>query len=393
LLIAFDSFFLTARFRNVGIYEYTKNLLLEFQKTAKGSINIQCFASPTDSPDALRRKSSSGIQAVETKALDFPWLWRVGLVNHAAVRAGADLLFSPSPQIVPWGLLPVAVTIHDAIPSRLPPHLIEGRTTLLKMMTRVAAKRSDKILTDSEHSKQDLVQLYNLPPEKVSVVHLGYNRSTFNASPPDAAIQDRLLLSLGIRSPYILHHGLVQVRKNLARLIQAYKILLSRRPRFEFQLVLAGQFGFGSDQIRREADDLVNSGRIIFAGELGEQQLATVIKGASLCVIPSLYEGFCLPMVESMACGVPTIASNSSCLPEISGGVLRYFDPVSEEEMAATIEMVLDRPSLQSDLATHGLKRASQFSWSRCAQETLAVLTGVPAQREATRPSLSEIGV
>src|SRR5258707_7613745 len=188
MIIAFDTFFLAKRFRRVGIYEYTKNLLNEFHNLAveNPSIGIRYFSYPRDAEqDPVPLTSFAGFRAVNTGALDFPWLWRVGLVNHAAVRAGADLLFSPSPQIVPWGLLPVAVTIYHAIPSRLPPHLIEGRTTLLKMMTRVAAKRSDKILTDSEHSKQDLVELYNLPPDKVFVVHLGYDRSNFNAFPPD----------------------------------------------------------------------------------------------------------------------------------------------------------------------------------------------------------------
>jgi glycosyltransferase involved in cell wall biosynthesis len=132
-------------------------------------------------------------------------------------------------------------------------------------------------------------------------------------------------------------------------------------------------------------------GQVIFTGELGEQQLSTLVKTASLCVIPSLYEGFCLPMVESMACGIPTIAANSSCLPEISGGVLRYFEPLSKEDMAATIERVLGDSSLQRELVASGLKRASQFSWQRCARETISVLVGLNTRGNATEPRRSEV--
>ena len=274
----------------------------------------------------------------------------------------------------------MAVTIHDAIPLRLPREVIGGSTVLRAMMW-VAAKTSQKILTDSEHSKKDLVELYSLPPEKVSVVYLGYDQVKFNSSQVDRSQQGALQAKLGIRRPYILHHGMLQLRKNLTKLIEAYKILLNRHPDFEFQLVLAGKPGFGSDQILRAADGLASEGKVIFTGPLADQELAPLIKGASLCVIPSLYEGFCLPMVESMACGVPTIAANSSCLPEISGGVLRYFDPLSQEEMATTIEAVLGHRDLQTELIGKGLKRASTFSWRRCAQETIAVLTGLDGRR------------
>ena len=328
----------------------------------------------------LELKSSPGFQAVSTQLLAHHQLWRFGFVNYAAVRARADLIFSPSPQIVPLGVVPAAVTIHDAIPMRLPRHIVGGNRGL-RIFTRVAATMSQKILTDSEHSKKDLVEIYDLAPEKVSVVHLGYDRDKFNSSSADPVMQASLLARLGIQGPYILHHGMVQRRKNLAKLIEAYAILLNRYRHVGYQLVLAGPFGFGSEELRRMADGLVTQGKVIFTGPLPDQDLAQLIKGAALCVIPSLYEGFCLPMVEAMACGVPTIAANTSCIPEISGGVLRYFDPQSEEDIAATIENVLEQADLQRELIRNGLKRASQFSWQRCARETLMALTDFDGRR------------
>ena len=380
MIIAFDTYFLAERFRNVGIYEYAKNLFEEFQRLTADSrsIEIRYFVSRGHS---LASKSSPGFEAVGTQLLSHHRLWQLGLASYAAKRARADLIFSPSPIIVPLGVVPAAVTIHDAIPIRLPRD-IAGDNRRLKVFTWVAARRSQRILTDSEHSKKDLVEIYGLPPEKVSVVHLGYDRATFNSSPVDPVSQVSLLERLGIQGPYVLHHGMVQKRKNLAKLIDAYAILLNRHRDLGYQLVLAGPYGFGSDEIRRMAAEGATRGKVTFTGPLPGGELAQLIKGASLCVIPSLYEGFCLPLVEAMACGVPTIASNSSCIPEISGGILRYFDPQSEEDMAATILAVLEHSDLQKQLVKNGVKRASQFSWRRCAEETVGALMDFNRQRD-----------
>jgi glycosyltransferase involved in cell wall biosynthesis len=378
LVIAFDTCFLTKRYRNVGIYEYSRNLLREFRKLEEQdtSIGIRYFASSSYSDDIVLEGSVAGCEAVNTSLLRFHRLWQLGLVTAAAKSVRADVILSPSPIILPLGIVPVAVTIHDAMPERLSQQLL-ARTVPLplgRVAYWLAAKLSHKILTISAHSKRDLVEVYNLSPEKISVVYLGYDRNTFNTSPVDSDVRRSLLTSLGIQGPYILHHGMVQLRKNLGRLIQAYGILLNRRPSLRLQLVLAGPFGWGSEQIRQMANRPGEHGKVIFTGALDSRELALLVKGASLCVIPSLYEGFCLPMVEAMACGVPTIAANSSCMPEVSGGVLRYFDPLSEEDMAATMENVLDHSELCEELVTKGLKRASEFSWRRCAQETLAAL-------------------
>jgi glycosyltransferase involved in cell wall biosynthesis len=262
------------------------------------------------------------------------------------------------------------------MPERLPVEFLE-RTRSLRVHFRQSAKLACKVLTDSEHSRKDLIEVYDLPPEKVAVVYLGYDRERFNSSRPDANIKARLLAELGIEGPYILHHGMVHLRKNLHRLIKAYDLLLRRRPDIGLRLVLAGPLGKGSEQLRQLASTLGRSHEVIFTGALESHRLALLVKSATLSVIPSLYEGFCLPLLEAMACGIPTIAANATSLPEVSGGVLRYFDPLSEEDMTATLEDVLDHKELQIQLATVGLNRAAAFSWRRCAQETLAVLTGI----------------
>lgn len=380
LVIAFDTFFLAKRFRNVGIYEYARNLFGEFQRLAAEdhSVDFRYFVFPGYSDVLEASKSSVRFEAVRSRWLNSPILWSLAIMSCAAVQAHADLIFSPSPQILPLGFVPVATTIHDAIPLKLPRQMV-GNNRALKMYMSRAARKSKKILTDSEHSRKDLVEIYNLAPEKVSVVHLGYDKKNFNATPADDTRQADLWRRLRIKRPYILHHGMVQLRKNVGALVDAYSRLLERHGDWDFQLVLAGPFGLGAEDILRMADGLVRNGKVIFTGPVAEAELPLLIKGASLCVIPSLYEGFCLPMVEAMACGTPTVVASSSCLPEISGGVLRYFDPLSVEDMAATMLDVLQHVELQRELSANGLRRANEFSWERCAQETLAVLRGMGA--------------
>jgi glycosyltransferase involved in cell wall biosynthesis len=172
-----------------------------------------------------------------------------------------------------------------------------------------------------------------------------------------------------------LHHGTIQPRKNLRRLIEAYRLMLDRNQNLDLELVLAGPLGWGYEETIAAANNGGGTrGRVVLPGALSDTDLASLIKGASLVVVPSLYEGFCLPMVESMASGAPTVAANASCLPEVSGGVLRYFDPTSVEDIANCLEQVLENEETRMELAQKGKSRASCFSWQRCAEETLAVL-------------------
>jgi len=375
VIVAFDTLLLSRRYRHSGIHEYAKNMFCEFRKLlpAEGPVSIRHFVSRGRADDSFDWTSTPGCKAVDTSLLRFRRAWQLGAGNLAASAAGADMIFAPGPTLVPSPAIPVTVTIHDAMPAKLPSSIIH-KSAVSKTAAWLAAKWSRKVITDSESSKRDLVEIYRLPPEKVSVVYLGYDQDTFNTNSTDAARRRRLFNSVGIREPYIVHHGMVQHRKNVARLIQACRIVKGRNPTSDTQLVLAGAFGWGADEIRQEAQRTWPGDQVVFTGPLSSDDLATIVKGATLSVIPSLYEGFCLPLVESMACGVPTIASNSSCIPEISGGALQYFDAYSIEEMAERIHHALSDTDLRRELRTRGLERASVFSWRRCAEETLRVL-------------------
>jgi glycosyltransferase involved in cell wall biosynthesis len=374
VIIAFDTWVFTSGHRNSGIYNYAKNILQVFRTfAASGDLSMRLFFTQGYSDDKVDFASSPGTETVDTRLLQFHRLWQLGGITAMAARAGANLIFSPTTHTFPFGPIPVITTIHDVTPLLSPSF---GRVTNLleKVRVRNAAKFSVKCITDSQCSKRDLVDAYGIPPEKITVAYLGYDRQIFNASRADTDRQKTLLARYGIQGPYIFHHGALQPRKNLSRLIHACRILWQKHKDSDFQLVLAGPLGWKYEHILEAASEAGAAGRVVLTGPLPDEDLAALLKGAMLCVIPSLYEGFCLPMVEAMACGVPTIASNSSCLPEVSGGVLRYFEPRETEDIATKIEEALSDTDLRQELARRGLKRASEFSWLRCAKESLGAL-------------------
>jgi glycosyltransferase involved in cell wall biosynthesis len=377
--IAFDTWILGPHARNHGIQVYAKKLLGHFREMApRYSVEVMPYVSPAADYGVSHFEAAPGFRPSQTRLLQHGRTWRWGGASLLAAMGKADLVFSPAATTLYFGsFVPSVTTIHDLIPVVVP--LGSKRINrALRFLYWSAAKFSRAVITDSNHSKSDLVNLYRVPESKVSVVYLGCDKESFNSSPLDAELHRALMTRLGVAKPYIVHHGVIKAYKNLKRLIQAYRLVLDRNRNLDLELVLAGPLGSEYEEVLEEANNGAGRrGRVIFTQALSDGDLAMLVKGASLAVIPSLYEGFCLPLVESMACGVPTIAANRSCLPEVSGGVLRYFDPESVEEMSACMEEALENQTLRSELAEKGQMRAGQFDWRRCADETLAILARV----------------
>jgi glycosyltransferase involved in cell wall biosynthesis len=373
--VAIDSWTLASRFRCQGTYVYLQNLLREFKRMARSdsSINFSLFASGRNGNDAVHVPPSENFQLHSSRWLDYNRAWRLGGASLSAALSRADVLFIPTAATLPIGPVPAVCVIHDVTPLTMPTHS-SSVTAMQRMVLKGCARFSQAIITSSECSKKDIVRLLGVPEEKVTVIYDACDPAVFNAAPADGAVLASLRSRLGIERPYLIHHGTIQPRKNLKRLIEAFRLMLSRDSELDFDLVLAGQMGWASDEITEAAMRSGSRGKVVLTGMLAEADLALLLKGASLAVIPSLYEGFCLPMVEAMACGVPTIASRTSCLPEVSGDALAYFDPLSVEDMAACMHSVLVDGHLGQRLRQGGIARAREFSWERCARETLQVL-------------------
>jgi glycosyltransferase involved in cell wall biosynthesis len=373
--VAIDSWTLASRFRCQGTYVYTQKLLREFKNIARdrAGVRFSLFASARNGNDAIHIAPEDRFELRSSALLDHDRLWRFGGAGLSASRSHADVMFFPTAATLPLGPVPVVCTIHDVTPITMPSHSAPV-SAMQRILLKGCARLSRTIITSSECSKRDIVAHLGVFEEKIVVIHDGCDQSLFNTDPLDVAALANLRARLEIEKPYLLHHGTIQPRKNLKRLIQAFHLMLANNADVEFDLVLAGRRGWASDETVNAAGERSSRGRVIVAGMLDDADLALLIKGASLAVVPSLYEGFSLPMVEAMACGVPTIASKTSCLPEISGNALAYFDPRSVEEMAACIQKVLRDSGLRIGLQQKGIVRAREFTWERCARETLEVL-------------------
>jgi glycosyltransferase involved in cell wall biosynthesis len=384
LKVAVDASALKSRYHHHGIQVYTRNLLnaLSGMSQPRG-IEIRPFVPQTKDP-AMAFAEGPALCPRKSCLMHFDRLWRYGGATCAAFFDGADIMLNPNGASLPIStLLPTVTVIHDLTPMVMPcfPRRI---ALLLRFLLTRSAKSSAAIITVSENSRKDIVRLCGVPESKVHVVYEGCDRAVFNCAPPQQDLLQQLRLRLGLTRPYIFHHGAIQPRKNLPRLIAAYRRVLTRNPQLDFDLVLAGPLAWQHEETVNAAKaDNGSPGKVVLTGPLSDHDLSLLLRGAVLEVIPSLYEGFCLPMIEAMSCGVPTVTSNNSCLPEISGGALRYFDPYSVEDMAACMEEVLLSHNLQTELSGRGRERVQKFSWDLCANEILGVIEEVARSRAA----------
>ena len=375
MIVAIDTMFMADRLRYTGTGKYLRHLLSAMLKVVeRDQFNIELHGFTHSAENwATNGFESPLLKIHQAESIRRRRLWLLGGMARSTAKAHPDMVFSPTAHSsLPHLRIPLVTTIHDAIPAKLPSNLV-GVGKTIHLLTWLNAKLAAKIITVSHWSKKDLVEVYGITSDKVEVIYSGYDEQRYNVSAPDSNQTAALLSRLGIRKPFILHHGMVHLRKNLDRLILAYDRVRGTHRDLDPQLVLAGPMGHDFKAVLEMRDRSPYWREILVTGPLSDDELSLLVKSAFLCVIPSLYEGFCLPMVEAMACGVPTIASSSSCLPEVSGGALEYFDPYSVEAMADAMRRVIDDSTLRDRLQRAGLTRAAEFRWQRCAQETVGV--------------------
>jgi len=261
------------------------------------------------------------------------------------------------------------VTIHDLVPLFFPELVPKKHLLFFKLFIKRAAQTADLIITDSEHSKQDICRYLRVADKKVRVIHLGYTPLPL---PQDADEQRRRLLErYGIRQPYLLFVGVIEPKKNLDRLLEAFALLRKeRRIDEQIQLVIAGGKGWFCEQIEQRIAELRLGASVILTGFVPDDALPLFYSGADAFVFPSIYEGFGLPVIEAMSYGAPVIASNVSSLPEIAGNAALLVTPTAPESIAEGIETVLRHPEKRELMRTAGRLRAQHFSWQRTAEET-----------------------
>jgi glycosyltransferase involved in cell wall biosynthesis len=250
----------------------------------------------------------------------------------------------------------------------------------LELSARRHVSRADHIVVDSESTRRDLIQLYSASPARISVAYLGVDETM---RPVGHSGQAEVARRLGLadNEHYFLHVGTLQPRKNLRRLLSAFASVAADLPRHH--LVLAGRTGWGGDDLGEAAVRLGIGGRVRRIGYIDRAQLPALYSGSQATVMPSLYEGFGLPVLEAMACGAPVVASSSSSLPEIVGDAGLVVDPFDVDGWAAAMRRVASDAGLRDSLSESGLRRSSEFTWARCADAILEALTDAAGRARA----------
>lgn len=281
-------------------------------------------------------------------------------------RLNADLVHYPASVGNVLGLPDTVVTVHDLSFLVEPQWFRAGRAAYYRWAVSRSARAARRILADSEATARDLRERLSIPAERIDVVPLGVDESLKPATPDECrAARERYNLP----PRYFLYLGTIEPRKNVARIVRAWsRVAKDGVP----DLVLAGRYGWKVEPILREVMDSPYTERIHLPDFIAREDMAAVMTGAEAFVWPSLYEGFGLPPLEAMACGVPVLTSNTSSLPEAVGDAALTLNPLDENAVAEGIRRLANDPDLRETLRRAGLARAAQFTWRRTAELTAA---------------------
>ena len=283
----------------------------------------------------------------------------------AAARARVDLVHSMASTAPLWGRFRRVVTVHDLIYARFPEAHAGLRDKGMRVLVPAAVRRSHRVIADSQSTREDLIELLGVSPERVDVVPLGMGAVRRRPPAPERDVRARF--ELGERS-VVLSLSAKRPHKNLLALIGALaRIAPEERP----MLVIPGYQTAHELELRGRADALGVADDVRFPTWVSDAELEGLWSIARAFVFPSLYEGFGLPVLEAMARGVPVACSNASSLPEVAGEAALLFDPHDEEAIAEAISRVLTDETLRARLRALGRAQLQRFTWERTARLTL----------------------
>jgi len=356
-----------------GIGVYTRSLLSRL--AARGELRLLGLAHrPVRDPAALE---ATGVElAPETSRLPLGVLWQQLELPRLLECHGADLLWSPLQTLPvvragrgPGGReIPAVVTVHDLTVVLYPEtHRLKVRWSQVPFLDRSLA-RARRIVAVSEATARDLRFHFPDTAERIRVVPEGVD-PVFRPATEDRVAE--LRKELGAPGGYLLYVGTLEPRKNVETLLDAWERLHDAREDVP-PLLLAGGGGWRNRRLRRRLAGLEPHG-VRHLGRVEPERLVRLFQGASVFVYPSLYEGFGLPPLEALACGVPVVASTASSLPEVVGDAGVLVPPRDSGALAAEVGRILDDPELARELGARGRERAARFTWERAAAQMAAV--------------------
>ena len=311
-----------------------------------------------------------------------PWRMGVWLAHALGIPLDRafprmDIFHATEHLLPPLKNAKTVFTLHDLIFQFFPEyHLPLNRWFLTNAMPHFV-RRADAIIAVSECTKRDAIHVYNVPPEKITVIYEGVNPALHPVDDPNLIAQARARYA--DNQPFIFFVGTIEPRKNLIALVDALRELRARG--LPHRLLIAGRKGWLYQDTFEHVKQMGMESEIVFLDYVPDADLPALFAACSAFVFPSLYEGFGLPPLEAMACGAPVIASNTSSLPEVLGDAALYVNP-RDIEIAAAIERVIGDHALCDELRARGIAQAAKFSLERAARETLDVYERVFAKKE-----------
>jgi glycosyltransferase involved in cell wall biosynthesis len=374
----------TRSFRRAGVSNYTEALL-----THLGAIDQQnrytIYTTRGLDGAALGLPPNFAVRPSRLPTINprvrIPW---EQLLAPALLRLnGADVfhgVLNVAPLFCP---VPSVITIHDLAFLSFPQTFRRLNRAYLSWATRVSARRASRILAVSEATKQEIVRLLGVPPEKIIVT---YDAAEARFAPPDPAELAAFRARAGLPERFILFISTLEPRKNVPMLLDAYARIAAST---NAPLIIGGGKGWLYDQIFAKAESLNLGDRVRFVGFIDSQDLPLWYAAATVFTLPSLYEGFGMPLLEAMSCGTPVVTTTSSSLPEVVGDAGLLVPPTDADALGEALLRLLNDAKLRAEMRERGLQQARRFSWNETAERTLAAYRDAAAGTASYSPTTS----
>ena len=352
----------------VGIGEYAYQLLCQFHKIATQRKDLQFkiylkFAPRVEMPVPTENWH---YQIVGPEKF---WT-QIGLPFRLITETKKpDIFFSPSHYAPRFSPIPTAISIMDLSYIHFPELFTKHDLYQLVNWTKYSAKNAYKIFTISNFSRDDIIKTYGKNSKDVVNTYLGVKPVNSSKVHKVESMED-LKKKFGIDSKYVLFVGTLQPRKNIAKLIEAFSKIKTKN----IKLIIVGKKGWLWEEIIQAPEKYGIAERVKFLDFVTDQDLPSLYKNAECFVLPSLYEGFGLPVLEAMQYGCPVLVSNVSSLPEVGGDACLYFDPENADEIAQKIDLVISDEKQRKEMIEKGKIQVKKFSWEKTAKQTLQVL-------------------
>jgi len=367
----------------VGANVYAHRVLIELDKLAKKkAVKFRVYLKNRPFDDFPHESEFWKYKVFGPSKLWTQWRLPLELFRE---MGGPQVFFTPGHYAPRFSPIPTVISIMDLAFLRFPKDFRSQDLKQLTSWTAYSVKKASRILAISKATKKDICRFYEVDSKKVAVTYPGYDKQRFDRQKvkPGMAKTKEVLKKYRLKDPYLVYVGTLQPRKNVARLISGFARIKSAFP--NHKLVVVGKKGWLYDEMFVTTKKLNLEQEVVFTGFAPEEELPHLVAGAQAYVLPSLYEGFGIPVVEAMALGVPVVVSQVSSLSELAGKAGIYIkNPQSVKQISEALVKVLElTQGKRQKLIKQGLKQAEQFSWRKCGQQALTVLQQVAENKHS----------